>query len=346
MIDLSLINKHRRFLMGLAAFWIVVYHSSFFDFRDIEFLSVTHIGDLLEILKRLGNAAVEVFLFLSGIGLYYSMSKDSKLTSFYKKRFFRVVPSSFIIVVTLCGFLSTTYLPEYFSQITFVDLFVKSEVAEVAWYVSAILVFYLFFPLIYKAVKRFGLIAVVVISLVSIIFTFALGAIDYDYFMRVEVFLTRIPAFVTGAYLGKVIMKGVKIPRWGFLAIILFNIVYTFLSVFLIIQIQEDYGFIRHYINFPLALSFLFVFAFLREAVGSHIITRFFEMLGLFSLEYYLIHVNMYQYCLKFFNTDEETGLKYAITIIVVSFVLAVIVKSVADKISGYLNPPVAEEKK
>lgn len=332
--------------MGLACFWIVVYHSSFFDFRDIEFLNVTHIGVCLEYVKRLGNAAVEVFLFLSGIGLYYSMSKDPKIIPFYKKRFFRVVPSAFIIVVTLCGFIGANTLPRYFSQITFVDLYVKSDVAEVAWYVSAILVFYLFFPLIYKAVKRFGIWAVIFISIISVIITLFIGAIDYDYFMRVEVVFTRIPAFVTGAYLGKILMKGVKIPKWSMWLIILFNVAYLFISVGLIKLIQHDYPFVRHYINFPLALSFLFVFAYLREIIGSHIITRFFEMLGLFSLEYYLIHVNMTQYCLNFFNNDEPTGLRYAITIMVVAFVLAVLVKIVADKVSGYLNPPVVEEKK
>ena len=170
-MDLTLVNKHRKFLMGLAAFWIVIYHSAFFDFRDIHCLDVTYIGQILEYGKRLGNACVDVFLILSGIGLYYSFSKDSNLASFYKKRFFRVVPSAFIIVVTLCGFIGASSIPRYLSQISFVDLYLKSDIPEVAWYVSAILVFYLFFPLIYRGIKKFGIVFLIIISIVSVIVT-------------------------------------------------------------------------------------------------------------------------------------------------------------------------------
>ena len=140
-------------------------------------------------------------------------------------------------------------------------------------------------------------------------------------------------------------MKGIKVKRWFYIVILIFFICYSVLAVNLIILIQHSHHFLRYYIQLPVALSFIFAFAFIREIIGSHIITRSFELLGMYSLEFYLIHVNIYQYCLKFFNTDEVTGFRYAVTCYVVAFVLAVLVKTVADKVSGYLMFAPTQEK-
>lgn len=66
-IELGNISRYRGELMGLAIIFVVLFHVGL-PREDIFF------G-----LRRMGNIGVDIFLFLSGIGLWYSWSK----TRFY-----------------------------------------------------------------------------------------------------------------------------------------------------------------------------------------------------------------------------------------------------------------------
>ena len=67
--DLNVISGERAGLFGAAILWIMLFHST---------LRLT--WPPLHLIKATGYAGVDVFLFLSGIGLYYSMEKDPSPT--------------------------------------------------------------------------------------------------------------------------------------------------------------------------------------------------------------------------------------------------------------------------
>lgn len=81
----GLLSKYRNQIYGVAAIWIILYHGIILKkcalHEKIDFIS--------PLLER-GNCGVEVFLFLSGIGLYVSM-KHRTVLDFYKQRLYRLM---------------------------------------------------------------------------------------------------------------------------------------------------------------------------------------------------------------------------------------------------------------
>ena len=65
------LSKFRSEIMGLACLWVMFHHNAF-DWPNA-----------LEALKRFslyGNLGVDIFLLLSGVGLYYAWAKQPKLS--------------------------------------------------------------------------------------------------------------------------------------------------------------------------------------------------------------------------------------------------------------------------
>ncbi|MGG6547118.1 UNVERIFIED_CONTAM: acyltransferase family protein, partial [Prevotella sp. 15_C9] len=69
--------------------------------QEIIFVMLLNVGlprnDLYIGLSRISNIGVDMFFFLSGIGLWYSWAKDSSTNTFYLKRIFRIYPTWLIV---------------------------------------------------------------------------------------------------------------------------------------------------------------------------------------------------------------------------------------------------------
>ena len=136
--DLSLLSKYKVALMGVSAVMILLHHTWLTS--DFERLGI--IGRIV----YYGNCGVDIFLFLSGIGLYYSCSKDSRVGKFYRKRFLNIIPVSFLIIfiyvmVRVC--LQTQTLNE--AIIGIIRLYENP-----AWFIIFIIFLYLLFPLLFS----------------------------------------------------------------------------------------------------------------------------------------------------------------------------------------------------
>ena len=80
------ISYFRSELMGFAILWIMAFH---FDFMQIP---------ILPNITQYGYAGVEIFMFVSGFGIFYSLSeKGNNLFNFYKKRIMRIFPAYYLI---------------------------------------------------------------------------------------------------------------------------------------------------------------------------------------------------------------------------------------------------------
>ena len=76
------LSKFRSEIMGLACLWVMLHHNVF-DWPNA-----------LEPLERFalyGNLGVDIFLLLSGVGLYYAWAKKPALSDFYARRFVRLL---------------------------------------------------------------------------------------------------------------------------------------------------------------------------------------------------------------------------------------------------------------
>ena len=82
----KLLSKYRSVLMGLAMLWVMYFHTPVIFSEHNQWL-----------FHRIGFYGVDIFLFLSAFGLYYSLSKHKNIWQFYKARFIRIFPAFFIV---------------------------------------------------------------------------------------------------------------------------------------------------------------------------------------------------------------------------------------------------------
>ena len=133
--NLNLLSKHRSVIMGIAMMMIVLYHQPFSTFP----------GSAL--IHRYGMLGVDIFLFLSGFGIYFSLakSKDKSIGSFYRRRLVRILPTAILagLLVTIpCGAPSSH---PWSLSVTGLNL----------WYIRSILLLYLIAPFLFCYYKKF-----------------------------------------------------------------------------------------------------------------------------------------------------------------------------------------------
>lgn len=132
-----LINQYRNLLMGIAAIGVLCVHSN----------SIINLPSCLGKLFGYGGIGVYIFVFLSSIGLYYSLkSCGYSKSEFYKRRFQRVIVPYLLIAATWYG---TKYLfiqhdiTEFFYELSTLSFWIDHQGA---WYVAMLLPIYLVFP--------------------------------------------------------------------------------------------------------------------------------------------------------------------------------------------------------
>lgn len=84
---LDMVSRHRTQVMGFAAMWIFIFHVR----NEVTvFAGLPVIGNIDIFFVNIGFNGVDIFLFLSGWGLYHAINKHS-LTNFYKRRYRRLI---------------------------------------------------------------------------------------------------------------------------------------------------------------------------------------------------------------------------------------------------------------
>lgn len=71
LFDLNLISRYRQEIFGITILWIMLLHGTIMD--KVVFPEAC---EPLYIILKHGNVGVDVFLFLSGLGLYYSCRRS------------------------------------------------------------------------------------------------------------------------------------------------------------------------------------------------------------------------------------------------------------------------------
>lgn len=147
------ISEYRTPLMGVAMICVFMFHS---------------VGDWMphgvyNILKH-GDIGVDVFLFLSAVGLTYSITKNPNFIAFYKRRALRIMPSYWLIMTCVYLFVyamvTMHVMPENYYWMPHSVWQIVQAYTTVGywmngifylWYVPAILGLYLLFPFVHYA---------------------------------------------------------------------------------------------------------------------------------------------------------------------------------------------------
>lgn len=331
MYDFSSINKQRCFLFGIATLWIACFHSWDVNFDAIRALSFLNIGNLLQCIRLIGNCGVDIFLFLSGAGLYFSFSKNPGLSFFYRRRFIRVVPCSFLVIMVVSLISRIDNIWYFLARIFFLDYFFIKGISQTFWYISAILFLYLIFPLFYRIIRKLGIWGALIIIASSLIVSIFIYMLDYDYFYQLEMLLTRIPVFVTGIVMASLMKDKKTISNVKALIICLLGIIYLYVMFLIMNLLSDDMIFIKHYLYLPLAVFLVISFSFILEHVNIPFLVKPIEFIGSYSLEIYLIHQSLYNFVHGRISFFENHQILYALSVLAVSVLLAVILKKAVN---------------
>ena len=137
LFTLQNISKYRTELMGFAILGVLVGHVIAFSKWNMP------------ILDRIAHGIhTPRFLFLSGFGLFYSLSKNSKTIDFYKRRFWRFyLPFVLIVLPFLLRSLFTGnfYIWSFISQITTLNFWFYGN-NNGMWYIAVSFALYVITP--------------------------------------------------------------------------------------------------------------------------------------------------------------------------------------------------------
>lgn len=189
MISTKEMTKYRSVWMGIAILWVIFFHS--------DLPSVT---GFIGMIKKAGYGGVDIFMFASGLGCYYSYSKCQDGAVFMKRRIKRVMPVYLAFIIpwfVYMAYVNRLTLSVIIGNLLFVQYF-TGKGDEFNWYVAAMWLTYLITPLLFDIIKtiksKWQIFALVIlITLMSVPFWNA------DQYI---ILVTRIPLFVMGMYLG------------------------------------------------------------------------------------------------------------------------------------------------
>ena len=144
---LALLSKFRSEIMGFAALWILFYH----EWRSLFGSGI--LGEAERFVVKMGYYGVDMFLFLSGMGLTYAVGKYT-VAQFYRRRYTRIL-APYVIAMAVIGVVRGWDLP-YFIQALTGWRFWLVDMYTALWYAHAIMALYLVFPLYYWLMKKTG----------------------------------------------------------------------------------------------------------------------------------------------------------------------------------------------
>lgn len=221
----KMILTRRQVYMGLAILMVIAYHAS-----GRYKLSVPLIGR--------GYSGVDIFLFFSAVGLCFSYTNNS-LSQFYKNRFIRIFPLFILLAIVRSIFfhINETQLEiwDYFCNLTTLSYYGLGG-CFVDWYLSALLLLYLLFPILFNNVISSG--GYFICCIISVLITTFLP-IHWQY----DCLVSRLPIFILGILFYKNIANTNFFIKYSLislmLAVILFTVAYfqrLTLSVFISIS--------------------------------------------------------------------------------------------------------------
>ncbi len=303
-IEWARLSQYRGVLMGIAIIMIVFFHVALP--RSSAFFGV----------KRMGNMGVDIFFFLSGIGLWFAWVKRSEVLYFYRRRLLRILPAWLL-------FSTAFYLPDFLGQQRFSssladligditinwDFWLHDELTF--WYIPATLMLYLWAPWYMRALQRNRWWAYAPVLMICWCVAVQYIAPIHQAVGHIEIFWSRVPIFFIGIVAGQWVKERRTLSA-GALPVIS-TIVVALLALCIALE-QTAHGrfplFIERIIYIPLVVALLLWLCHFMHRIPVKVLSAL-TFVGGISLEIYLIHCH---FVLKYI---EPLALGYLPTVVV-----------------------------
>ena len=282
-IELANISRFRGELMGAAMLFIILFHVALP--REDAFFG----------LRRMGNVGVDMFLFLSGIGLWFSWMKNPSAKHFFIRRYLRIYPTWLIIA---CLF----YIPTFQGGSTWNWIYLFGEITinwgfwlhdELNfWYIPATMMLYLFAPAYMELIKRHPIYRWLPVVMIMWCILVQYVTPIHQAVGHLEIFWSRVPIFFIGINMGEMVRQKQTLDGASIWMIWLMFLMTLLASIFLE---QEKHGmfplFLERMLYIPLTItSILLLNRIFRRTPGWF--NKGFMFVGALSLECYLLHIH------------------------------------------------------
>lgn len=282
-IELVNISRYRGELMGAAMLFIMLFHVGLPR------------NDLFFGLRRMGNIGVDMFLFLSGIGLWFSWMKKSSARHFFTKRYLRIYPAWLIMA---CLY----YIPRFhggdfmawldlIGDITINwDFWLHDELTF--WYIPAIMMLYCFAPAYMELIRRHPIYRWLPVVMIMWCILVEYVTPIHQAVGHIEIFWSRVPIFFIGINMGEMVRKKQRIDGTGIWMVIILFVMTLFASIFLEQQRHGQFPlYVERMLYIPLTLTSILLLnrVFRRTPKWFN---KTFKFVGALSLECYLIHIH------------------------------------------------------
>ena len=280
------LSKYRGAVMGFAALWIFIFHE-----YTVLSPAGTAIYTAAKFVKSIGFAGVDIFLFLSGYGLCFSMERGG-VGRFYLRRALRILPT---LLITAIGYaLLEGWTPlDFLKNVTGWSFWFKN-VNSFLWFMPAIMALYALFPVYYSLLRRQKSPEIFTLTVMAVWLLFSMlrrDAVRYDLFA----FTNRIPVFITGAMCA---MRSAKSPGYDGGRLALFA---AMLALGLYLALLANYRGVKLLLTvsncciptYMLAVSVSFllpwVLGYAEKIAPGRWLVKLLEFFGKMSLEFYCV---------------------------------------------------------
>lgn len=309
--------------MGVAMLMVMFFHHS----------SIADFGTIGNKVASYGEWGVDMFIFLSGYGIFHSLDKTgvtcASVVDFCKRRFRRIMPASL-----LAGWILGTCTMRY----TDPDILPFQFMGLDKWYIRTILLLYLAAPLLYLTMKsRYAAWWVAAVLAGSLAYGGLVNRLSVEWlepyrhfhlFRTLVVTVLKMPAFVLGMYVYVFLQQDRRISLLALVVLLGLSAVLTVVSCMGVPKAPSlsfcRQFFLSAFLALPLFCAVCFAFAkvfplWLKTAL---------IWVGCYSLEIYLMHERLFHVFGKSF--DAPPALRVAV-MFACSFVAAYLLKRVAD---------------
>lgn len=218
----GLLSKYRNVIYGVSAVSILIYHyTSIYSYYPGYMRSCI----AQYYFNFIGSVGVEIFLFLSGISMYFSYISRDSIGSFIKKRIFRILIT--YIPIGFCFWFITDFILTDNGSSAFINDFTLLSFWQTGeyrfWYVALLLILYCIFPIIYHTVffqkkEKRNIFFIMSSLILLLIMIFIVATPMYN---RIGIALTRIPIFVYGTYCGKKVFEKQTFRTFDYMLILI-----------------------------------------------------------------------------------------------------------------------------
>lgn len=321
MLEKERISKYRTPIMGFAAIWIMLFHSTI----NVPMRAI-------DTVIKIGYLGVDIFMFMSGFSMWNSfcVSCRGNGKEFIYRRFKKIFPTFIpFAILWITSYLINNYKStnELIEAMHTKDFWITIIIFR--WFVPCIILCYLITPIINAIFNRFGYKIQTLLVLIAICIGISMPFVYLKSSLALMVIL-RIPEYIIGWYYGAAASK-TKNHILTRVAIIVFMYAayYCLLGTF-----SDEYLSDTGLYWWPAIVCVSSMVICLARC--RYIDNKIFNFCGKYSLELYLWHVFFMFSIIDFLSKHNLEIDKYGIFVNVISVVFACAISFLYSKIISF----------